>query len=131
MECLDADKLSYTVYKPLSNPEDDLMELLRRKCEIEEMIEYCKDCIREEQQRLKDAFAMGGIQADEQYPEYLDPEKLVYWQNVDFASLCENLTFAKDGSPSEPYTVNNLYSLNNENPSVSTESEFNLFPEFK
>ena len=92
LSSVDDSKLTYTVYRsigsyyamgnmanrPISNPEDDLMELLRRKCEIEEMIDYCKDCIREDQQRLKDAFEKGGIQPNEEFPEHVDANKLIY-----------------------------------------------------
>ena len=97
---LDADKLSYTVYKTIQNPEIEMMNLMEEMSRLTYLIEVCKEAIKDDQQRIKQAFEQGGIAPDEEYPEYVDPEKLTYFSF-------------------------------NENTGISTESEFNLFPEFE
>jgi hypothetical protein len=100
MEFLDSDKLCYTVSKTIQNPEIEIMHLMDQMAQLASLIEFCKEAIQEDQQRLKSAFENGGIQPDDPYPEHLEPEKLTYW-------------------------------IFNENSGLSTESEFNLFPEFQ
>lgn len=102
MEYLDSSRLTYVVSKAIQNPEIEIMYLTQQMEQIAEMIEYCKEAIRDDQQRLKDAFEKGGVPPHEQYPEYVDAEKLLY------------LTYAKS----------------DEDTGIYTESEFNIHPEF-
>ena len=75
---LDVSKLTYTVCKAIQNPEIEMMNLMAEMSRLTELIDVCKDAIREDQQRIKDAFERGGIPPDEEYPEHIDPEKLYY-----------------------------------------------------